>query len=710
MLPLVKSGALWARTGFADWRILGPMQPGKDPLEKLAEVVEQGLKDNAAERDSHALLQKLKQDDATVLAHRLRDFKNDDTAFLLVVDQFEELYTFPDAESRKRFDAQLANALEDPECPLFLITTVRADFLDRFELVPRLQAAYNRQGQNYSMPPISRQGLRDAIEQPARLAGLDVREVTTAILEDARDEPGALPLAENALLTLWEQRKGGVLSGELYRQQGGIVGMLRKRADALLARVDGEVPKGRDGALELLLRLTRVNEEGRHTRQRISGEEAVDVAGDRDNARGERIVQLLSGERSPDGQAAQHEGAMRLVVTHSEGEGRDRRRYVDLIHETLIRARGRDATTGKLVGYWPTLYDYNEKNKDRDLHRQQLRMQAEKWEEPRARPLVEPRQLAGLRRYRRLHPEKGSTQQRFLARSRRKLGVLVFLLAVPVFGAGVIGESAWWAAQNGLTTDYWLLRPLWLLGFLPDEPQMVRIPTGTYTMGCVPLGSDEDIYGKCRPDQIPAHAVTIAKPFVIGKYEVTFRQYDAFVFDQRRNGNQREFPDDRGWGRAERPVINVSWEGAQAYVKWLQKRTSKPYRLPTEAEWEYAARAGTSTAYWWGPMFDEKKSNCGATDRTEPVGSFEANPWGLHDTAGNVWEWVEDAYKGYTGEATTAAAVVSSHKNASRVLRGGSWGAPQESCSGTFRLSSDDLPVRRLDYIGFRVCCSSPIE
>ena len=340
------------------------MRPGKDPLTKLAEVVERGLIGEAAQRDSLALQQRLEKDERS-LARRLRDFKEDKTAFLLIVDQFEELITFAEDVPRKRFDALLANALQDPECPLFLISTVRADFLDRFEQLPRLQAIYNSHCKRYFLPAISEHGLREVIEQPARLAGLDMSEVTAAILADARDEIGALPLVENALFILWQHREDNRLSGERYRQQNGIAGILSAQADVLLEQIDRTVPKGRRAALDLLLRLTRINDEGRHSRQRISREEAVDAAGDGKEDVGECVVQLLSGERQSNVPGATHNGALRLITTSTEQS----QPYVDLIHETLIRARGKDEKSGKRFGYWPTLYDYIEKNRDRDIHR-----------------------------------------------------------------------------------------------------------------------------------------------------------------------------------------------------------------------------------------------------------------------------------------------------------------------------------------------------
>ena len=150
---------------------------------------------------------RLEVDDELALADWLRGRKRDGTAFLLAVDQFEELFTFADADERRQFDRLLASALEDADCPLFVISTVRSDFLDRFaEDLPRLVAVRNRQGRPWTLAPIGPDGLREVIDGPARLAGLDVSEVREAMVAEARDEPGALPLVENALHWLWENR------------------------------------------------------------------------------------------------------------------------------------------------------------------------------------------------------------------------------------------------------------------------------------------------------------------------------------------------------------------------------------------------------------------------------------------------------------------------------------------------------------------------
>jgi len=193
-------------------------------------------------------------------------------------------------------------------------------------------------------------------------------------------------------------------------------------------------------------------------------------------------------------------------------------------------------------------------------------------------------------------------------------------------------------------------------------PEMVQIPAGTFQMG-----SNE--YDKEKP----VHTVTM-KSFAMGKYEVTFEEYDKFC-----EATGRSKPDDEGWGRGKRPVINVSWDSAKDYAKWLSEQTEKDYRLPSEAQWEYACRAGTTTKYWWGNEIGKNNANCDGcgsqwdNKRTAPAGSFKPNPFGLYDVHGNVWEWLEDEWHdSYSGAPSDGSAWVErdSYKH---TLRGGSW-------------------------------------
>ncbi len=197
-------------------------------------------------------------------------------------------------------------------------------------------------------------------------------------------------------------------------------------------------------------------------------------------------------------------------------------------------------------------------------------------------------------------------------------------------------------------------------------PDMVALPQGSFKMGDSHKQGDDNEY--------PVHTVTIQHRFALSRYEVTFAQYDRFAKD-----TGRPLPDDERWGRGSRPVINVTWHDAQAYTQWLAEQTGQPYRLPTEAEWEYAARAGSTTTFFWGnrPTFGYAVCDeCGSDwdgRQSAPVGSLRANAWGLYDMSGNVSEWVADCYKpDYQGAPTDGSARIGDACD-SRVMRGGSW-------------------------------------
>ena len=202
-----------------------------------------------------------------------------------------------------------------------------------------------------------------------------------------------------------------------------------------------------------------------------------------------------------------------------------------------------------------------------------------------------------------------------------------------------------------------------------DCPEIVVVPAGNFRMG--------DLSGARDRNAKPVHRVTIPKSFGVGKYEVTFAEW----LDCVSAGGCSHRPDDRGWGRGRRPVTDISWMDAKEYISWLSKKTGKSYRLLNEAEWEYMARAGSETKYPWGNIVVQNRANChgcGSTwsaKRTSPVGQFKPNKFGIYDTVGNVWEWVEDcwhkSYKGAPGNGT--AWIKSGSKCKGRVLRGGSW-------------------------------------
>ena len=226
----------------------------------------------------------------------------------------------------------------------------------------------------------------------------------------------------------------------------------------------------------------------------------------------------------------------------------------------------------------------------------------------------------------------------------------------------------------------------------PIEPKMVVISGGSFRMGCV---SAKD----CNEDEKPVHEVRV-ESFELSRYEVTFEEYDRFVA-----ATGRRAPVDVL--RRSRPVIEVSWDDALAYTEWLSEKTGTRYRLPTEAEWEYAARAGSTTKYSWGNDIGYKQANCDGCEGVEyivgltPVGWFSPNSWGVYDMHGNVWEWVQDCWNDSYQGAPTDGSAWETGDCERRVLRGGSCSEPPVSLrsANRFRVSAG---VRGF-YYGFRV-------
>ena len=253
------------------------------------------------------------------------------------------------------------------------------------------------------------------------------------------------------------------------------------------------------------------------------------------------------------------------------------------------------------------------------------------------------------------------------------------------------------------------LRPMDQFTECESCPEMIVVPAGRFLMGA---RNEEP---GSTPDERPQHEVNFAQPFSVGRFPVTFSEWDACVAGR---GCSYQ-PGDQSWGRGSQPVINVLWDDAEQYVAWLSRTTGRTYRLLSEAEREYVARAGTTTAFWWGDSFNPEQANCAlgnlelssaSTDglqkpivgaRPLPVQSFAPNPWGLYQVHGNVYDWVEDCWHdNYDGAPSDGSPWMGDNCGA-HVLRGGAFSRKPQAARSAARIWFGSS--NRLVYMSVRV-------
>jgi len=292
----------------------------------------------------------------------------------------------------------------------------------------------------------------------------------------------------------------------------------------------------------------------------------------------------------------------------------------------------------------------------------------------------------------------GHERAAFVDRRRRRKTAL--LAAGAVLGATVLA-SAWYAFTPFQGAPSAETLPQRVFRDCPDCPELVEIPSGGFERGSP---SSEPGH---HASEGPVARVAIRRGFAIGRYPVTFREWDHCT----RESACKHKPNDRGWGRGAGPVFYVSWNDTQDYIKWLTAKTGKIYRLPSEAEWEYAARAGTGTAYPWGDAVGRNMANCkgcseDASDRTTPVGSFPPNRFNLFDMHGNVWQWVADCWNASYAGAPVNDSPWLNGECEKAVVRGGAWGlSPVDIRSARREGDNKDLRSGRR---GFRIARDLP--
>ena len=606
--------------------------------------------------------------------------------FFIYVDQGEELYVRAEERQRRRFSQLVAESLGDPR--LRAMMSLRADFFGELQKDEPLYAAHRL----VSIPPLREGELRAVVSRPAALLGARFETETLAdyiagrTAEESVTDAGALPLLSYLLDDMWTQmvRRGdGML--RLPAQAIELGRVLVERADAFLARH----PRSEDELRRVLtLKLATVREGEEPTRRRALRSEFTEAQW--------RLVSELADHPN------------RLLVTAAPEGGET---YAEVAHEAIFRR-------------WDRLRDWIAAEREFLAWKTGLEAVCRGWKAaPDASkhdallmgaPLTQAQSWLGRRA-----EDLSAADRDFIAasmereartrRRARRVQLLVYGLLVGVI-AGLVG----WMNEQSLKEYAYMLaqvRPHVLdaaaeRALKPgdsfkecaeDCPEMVVIPAGEFTMG-----SPASEQGR-GDDEEPQHRVVFAKPLAVARFAVMFGDWDACVA----YGDCDPRASDGGYGRGRQPVINVTWDDARQYAAWLSRMTGKPYRLLSEAEFEYAARAGTLTAYPWGDEIGKNNANCAGCGskwdnrQPAPVGSFALNRFGLYDMHGNVFQWVEDcyhdSYKGAPSDGSAWTGVDCTH----RVARGGQWdGSPRDLRSASrYNLTPDD----RDSVLGFRI-------
>jgi formylglycine-generating enzyme required for sulfatase activity len=599
------------------------------------------------------------------------------SAFFLYIDQGEELYVRALERERRCFSEILSGGLG--ESRLRGMMSMRADFFGELQKDQPLDDVSRK----IEVKPLREAQLLEVVSRPAELLSARFEtehlngDIARRAAEESTTDAGALPLLSYLLDDMWSQmthRGDGVLRLPAQSIDLGLV--LVQRADAFLARN----PKSEEKLRRIFtLKLATVREDSEPTRRVALRSEFSDEEW--------RLVSELADHPN------------RLLVTATP-EAREI--YAEVAHEAIFRR-------------WEKLREWIAAEREFLAWRSGLEAARRAWQATPDRSkndaLLMGHALAQAQSWHTKRAEDIPAADRAFILQSRKVAqhrILRVQALVAVFVAAMIaGAAAWWQ-QAWLRERVYVWRNVDTLTAAqekarkPDDPpfkectdcpEMVVVPTGSFMMGS-PKGQGDD-------NEHPHHVVTIAQPFAVSKYELTFAEWDACAAQGRCNARVAD-----SFGRGRRPVINVSWDETKDYVAWLSSITGKTYRLLTEAEYEYAARAGTTTAYPWGDNIGKNNANCrgclewGDANQTAPVGSFSPNKFGLYDMVGNVWEWTEDCYHdSYQGAPADGSAWTSADCTIRVVIRGGSWSFGPPRSADRRGYSSD---IRESD-VGFRV-------
>ena len=617
---------------------------------------------------------------------------------LIAIDQGEELFAAEDAQESAHFLQLLAGLLKvasDGVDPYVLIT-IRADSVER--LLQRIAELGLEAPEPLYLLPLSPGAYRDVILRPAEVYTRNVRRLAIEpALADrlVADATGAdaLPLLAFTLSQLFKLHGAGhELTLAQYNEIGGMGGCVTRvlrqaqKSAGTVPAILGQPDLGSDDHLRRLI---------------VPGLATWDPAASAAKRLVAKEAELLGGRRAELAPLAHALVENRLLVRNRDS--------LEVAHEALLRR--------------PPIDGWLEEQKDALKLRDDVLREAGEW-------------------------NSGSRQTDALVRRGARLDSALDLLAKPDFVAAMAPATEYLAASQKLAAagrrrqrlvqaviyTLFLFIIAGLVGFInqaflreqyqwrivmrpsvltPEQeneiakkpgsafkecangcPTMIVVPAGKFTMGS-PV-SDKNR----NNDEGPQREVAIAQPFAVSRTPVTFAQWDLCAA-----AGACPKADDNGWGRDDRPVTNISWDEAKIYSAWLAKQAGRPYRLLTEAEWEYAARAGNPGRYSFGD--DETQlgeyawfSN-NSDSKTQPVGTKKPNAFGLYDMHGNVWQWVEDCYEESYAGAPTDGSAVTPDACTRRVLRGGSWSGEPDMLRSTNR--NGFITLFRVGNVGFRI-------
>jgi formylglycine-generating enzyme required for sulfatase activity len=661
------------------WLPLRAFRPGADPLLNFAEALARSLADfgkveahgvirdrllNAWSKSERNGGHELTLTGRTALEGaleaegcRLRDAADrPDASILVSVDQAEEMAR-ADGDSGEALADYLRVALASATSRWQLAFTIRTDSFPELQSHRRFQ---DLKARAYDLRAIPAFRFDSVVEEPAKRYGVEVdNALVDALMEDAPKED-ALPLLAFALQRLWRQyAASGTLTKDNYDGVGGLRGLIEDAAERALRGLGPEeevaLPTGPPSkrradlaASTFVPALAEINDRGATIRRIAAWKSFND----------EQQDLLIRFDQ------------WRLVVRKGDTDSGT----VEVAHEALFRE-------------WARLKGWLEPERARLEALRSLQIDALTWDRNgrdaaflnhRDKRLAEATTLAGIEGYRKrlgvveldyLVVCQGT--ERIVRRRARRVQALICVLLV-----GIIVALVGWMNQAYLYESWrWFatVRPYLAASVRPyvltaeaehdlkplgktfkecakDCPEMVVIPAGTFVMGS-PIESGR------RENEGPPHDVVFARPFAVSRFDVTFDDWDACAA----YGDCDPRVSDGGFGRGRQPVYNITWDDAKRYAAWLSRMTGKPYRLLTEAEWEFAARAGTKTAYSFGD--DEAMLgqyawyNANSGRRPHPVGEKKPNAFGLYDMHGNVYQWVEDCiHENYNGAPVDGSA------------------------------------------------------